>query len=66
MQAVFGMVSVDGYAPVVQEEVESDPTVQTREEGLGQIAIARNAQELLFGQGKQCVGRGMLSFLHAA
>jgi len=52
-QGAFGRVVVDGHAPVGQKQAEGDPTAQTIAEGFGQIAFARNAQELLFGPGKE-------------
>jgi hypothetical protein len=44
---------VDGDPHVSQEQAECLLSSQAIAEGLGQVALARNAKELLFGPGKE-------------
>lgn len=52
-QGAFGGIVVDGHTTVSEEQAEGLPPIEAIAEGLGQIALAWNAQELLFGPGKE-------------
>jgi len=52
-QGALGRVIIDGHTPVSQEQAEGLLPTEAIAERLGQIALARNAQELLFGPGKE-------------
>src|SRR5690554_4897381 len=52
-QSPLGWIVVDGHTPVSQEQAEGFTAAQSIAECFGQIAFARNAQDLLFGPGKE-------------
>ncbi len=52
-QGTFGRVVVDGHTPVAQEQAEGLLPREAIAERLGQIAFARDAQELLFRPGEE-------------
>ena len=52
-QCQLGGIVVDGDTTVGQEQAEGLSTTQSISEAFGQIAFAWNAQELLFGPGKE-------------
>jgi len=45
-QGAFRWIVVDGHTTVCQEQAEGLPAIDAIAEGLGQIALTRNAQEL--------------------
>ncbi len=52
-QGAFSRVIVDSHTTICQEQTEGLPAVEAITESLGKIALAKNAQELLLGPGKE-------------
>ena len=52
-QGAFRWIVVDGHTAVCQEHAEGFPAIEAIAESLGEIALARNAQELLLGPRKE-------------
>ena len=53
LDRTLGRVVVDGHTPVRQKQAEGVLSGEAITEGFGQIALARDAQKLLFGPGKE-------------
>ncbi len=54
----LGRVVVDADAAVLEEKLEGWPTAEYVAEGLGEIALARNAQQLGLGPGLEGINHG--------
>jgi len=52
-QGAFSRIVVDGHTTIGQEQAEGLLTTEAIAKGAGQIALAWNTQELLFGPGKE-------------
>ena len=52
-QGPLGHIVVDGHAAILEEQAKGRHPAQAVAEGLGQISLARDAGQLLFGPGKK-------------